>query len=34
VDKPEEKRPPGRLRLSWKDNIKIYLREIRWGDIK
>jgi hypothetical protein len=31
VAKPEGKRPLGRLRHRWKDNIKIDLREIRWG---
>jgi hypothetical protein len=33
VGKPEGMRPLGRLRLRWVDNIKIDLREIRWGDI-
>jgi hypothetical protein len=28
VGKPEGKRPLGRPRLKWVDNIKIYLREI------
>jgi hypothetical protein len=31
VRKPEGKRPLGRPRLSWEDNIKIYLQEIGWG---
>jgi hypothetical protein len=31
VGKPEEKRPLGRPRWRWKDNIKIDLREIGWG---
>jgi hypothetical protein len=31
VGKPEEKRPLGRLRRRWEDNIKIDLREIGWG---
>jgi hypothetical protein len=31
VGKPERKRPLGRPRQRWVDNIKIYLREIRWG---
>jgi hypothetical protein len=31
VGKPEGRRPLGRLRHSWVDNIKIYLRGIRWG---
>jgi hypothetical protein len=30
VGKPEGKRPPGRRRRRWLDNIKIDLREIRW----
>jgi hypothetical protein len=30
VGKPEGKRPLGRQRRRWVDNIKIYLREIRW----
>jgi hypothetical protein len=28
VEKPEGKRPLGRLRRSWTDNIKIYLLQI------
>jgi hypothetical protein len=31
VGKPEGKRPLGRLSHWWEDNIKINLREIRWG---
>jgi hypothetical protein len=31
VGKPEGKRPIGRLRGGWKDNIKMDLREIGWG---
>jgi hypothetical protein len=31
VGKPERKRPLGRPRRTWVDNIKMYLREIRWG---
>jgi hypothetical protein len=31
VGKPEEKRPLGRPRRSWEDNIRIDLREIGWG---
>jgi hypothetical protein len=31
VGKPEVKRPLGRLRRRWKDNIEMDLREIRWG---
>jgi hypothetical protein len=30
VGKPEGKRPLGRPRCEWVDNIKIDLREIRW----
>jgi hypothetical protein len=30
VGKPEGKRPLGRQRHRWVDNIKIDLREIRW----
>jgi hypothetical protein len=30
VGKPEEKRPPGRPRRRWVDNIKMNLREIEW----
>jgi hypothetical protein len=31
VGKPEEKRPPGRPRSRWVDNIKMDLREIVWS---
>jgi hypothetical protein len=31
VGKPEGKRPLGRHRRRWEDDIKIYLREIGWG---
>jgi hypothetical protein len=31
VGKPEGKRPLGRPRRRWEDNIKMYLREIGWG---
>jgi hypothetical protein len=31
VGKPERKRPLGRPRCSWVDNIKMYLRDIGWG---
>jgi hypothetical protein len=33
VGKPEGKRPLGRPRYRWVDNIKIDLREIGWDDI-
>jgi hypothetical protein len=33
VGKPEGKRPLGRPRLIWVDNIKMDLREIGWGDV-
>jgi hypothetical protein len=31
VGKPEGKRPLGRPRRSWEDNIRMDLREIGWG---
>jgi hypothetical protein len=31
MGKPEGKRPLGRPRRRWKDNIRMYLREIGWG---
>jgi hypothetical protein len=31
VGKPEGKRPIGRTRRRWEDNIRIDLREIGWG---
>jgi hypothetical protein len=33
VGKPERRRPLGRPRHRWEDNIKIDLREVGWGDI-
>jgi hypothetical protein len=33
VGKPEGKRPLGRPRRSWEDNIKIDLLEIGWGGV-
>jgi hypothetical protein len=30
VGKPEEKKPFGRTRGRWEDNIRLDLREIRW----
>jgi hypothetical protein len=29
--RPEGKRPLGRLRLRWEDNIKMDLQEVGWG---
>jgi hypothetical protein len=34
VGKPEGKRPPGRPRHRWLDNIKMDLVEIRWGGVE
>jgi hypothetical protein len=31
VGKPEGKRPLGRLRHRWEDNIKMELQEVGWG---
>jgi hypothetical protein len=31
VEKPERKRPLGKPRLRWEDNIKMDLTEIGWG---
>jgi hypothetical protein len=31
VGKPEGKRPLGRPRRRWEDNIKMDLQEVRWG---
>jgi hypothetical protein len=33
VWKPEERRPLGRPRRRWEDNIKMDLREIGFGDV-
>jgi hypothetical protein len=33
VGKPEGRRPLGRPRRRWEDNIKIDLREVGWGGI-
>jgi hypothetical protein len=33
MGKPEGKRPLGRPRRRWVDNIKMDLREIRWDDM-
>jgi hypothetical protein len=31
VGKPEGKRPLGRCRHKWEDNIMMDLKEVRWG---
>jgi hypothetical protein len=31
VGKPEGKRPLGRLRHRWEDNIKLDIQEVEWG---
>jgi hypothetical protein len=31
--KPEEKRPLGRPRRRWVDNIRMDLGEVKWGDV-
>jgi hypothetical protein len=31
IRKPEEKRPLGRHRRRWEDNIKVYLQEMGWS---
>jgi hypothetical protein len=33
MGKPERKRPLGRPRRRWEDNIRIDLREIGWGGV-
>jgi hypothetical protein len=33
VGKPEGKRPLGRPRRRWVDNIRMDLREVAWGDV-
>jgi hypothetical protein len=33
VGKPEGKRPLGRLRRRWVDNIRTDLGEVGWGDV-
>jgi hypothetical protein len=33
VEKPEEKRPIGRAKRRWMDNIKMDLLEIGWGGV-
>jgi hypothetical protein len=34
VGKPEGKRPLGRPRRRWVDNIRMDLREVGWGDVE
>jgi hypothetical protein len=34
VGKPEGKKPLGRLRRRWVENIKMDLREIGWDDVE
>jgi hypothetical protein len=34
VGKPEEKRPLGRPRRRWEDNIKMYLQEVGCGEME
>jgi hypothetical protein len=34
VGKPEGKRPLGRPRCKWVDNVKMDLRELGWGVMK
>jgi hypothetical protein len=31
VERPERRRPLGRPRRRWEDNIKVYLQEVGWG---
>jgi hypothetical protein len=31
VGRPERRRPLGRPRRRWKDNIKMYLQDVGWG---
>jgi hypothetical protein len=33
VREPEGKRPLGRTRHRWEDNVKLDLKEIRYGDV-
>jgi hypothetical protein len=33
VGKPEVKRPLGRRRRRWVDNIRMHLGEVGWGDV-
>ena len=31
TERSEGKRPHGRPRCRWKDNIKMYVQEVKWG---
>jgi hypothetical protein len=31
VGKPEGKRPLGRSRRKWEDNIKMFIKDVEWG---
>jgi hypothetical protein len=33
VGRPERRRPLGRPRHRWEDNIKMYLQEVGWGSM-
>jgi hypothetical protein len=33
VGKPEEKKPVGRTRRRWVDNVRMDLKEVGWGDV-
>jgi hypothetical protein len=33
VKRPQERRPLGRPRLRWDNNIKMYLQEVAWKGI-
>jgi hypothetical protein len=33
VEKPEGRRPPGRPRRRWVNNIRMDLAEVGWGDV-
>jgi hypothetical protein len=33
VRKPERKRPLGRLRRRWLDNIRMHFVDVGWGDV-
>jgi len=31
MEKPDGKKPLGRPRHKWENNIKVYLQEVEWG---